>query len=529
MLRGFQNLLSTQSTRTLATTAATLGCCHHDSGVFAAAVTNAEGPDAQPLKDVRTVAPPSPPTSPTSPLTTDYGFDVKATNVTFGRGTRFEVGGLVSRVVDAAGKKRAGKARVGVFTDKRVGGLEGTQDVVSALADAGLEVVLYDEVACEPTDGSFMAAGAWVGENKCDAYVSIGGGSVMDTAKAGMVYGFYPHPEGFFGYINKPLGVGDTPPGSLPPHIAIPTTSGTGSETTGFAICDVISLKAKTALASKALVPLHAVVDPAFCDSLTPEIICASGYDVLCHAMESYTARPYHMRATEEGATPGTHVRPLNQGSNPIADIGCVRALELAAAHLLPAVVEEGNTSARDGMMLASTVVGTAMGNAGTAAPHGLSYPVSAFSVEGDYIPGEGYPPAALLPHGQSVMMTAPSVFEHQAAADPHRHAQIAGLLSSAASQRGTPHASGASPAELAGLADSDPAAVGEILRTELVAIMRASGITPSGLAAIGVTNDHIPGFVERALPQKRVLDNAPFPVDAHNLTTIYQNSLSYW
>ncbi|KNC51894.1 iron-containing alcohol dehydrogenase [Thecamonas trahens ATCC 50062] len=445
------------------------------------------------MEDISGASPGSGPSGAENEIDVEYGFDVKANNVTFG--------------------------------------LETTADVIRALESAGHDVVVYDEVTVEPTDGSFLAAGEWVAETKAAAYVSVGGGSVMDTTKAGIVYGMYPHRDGFYGYINKPMGSGDSPSGLLAPHIAVPTTSGTGSETTGFAVCDVIERNTKTALASKALIPVHAVVDPAFCDSLTPEIICASGYDVLCHAMESYTARPYFMRAVDAGTTPATHDRPLNQGANPIADIGCIRALELCAQYLVRAVTDADDVAARDGMMLASTVVGTAMGNAGTALCHGMSYPVSAFSAHGSHCPSpeSGYPDAPLLPHGMSVMMHAPAAFAYQVAADPGRHAAVTATLAQASAALGLRHATGVSQADLCAMAADDTLALGEVLSQELIAIMRATGVTPPGLSAVGITMNDIPGLVERALPQKRVLNNAPFAVSAADLSVIYEDSLNLW
>lgn len=201
----------------------------------------------------------------------------------------------------------------------------------------------------------------------------------------------------------------------LKPHIACPTTSGTGAECTGFAVFDLIKMGSKTGLGHKYLIPSMAIIDPDFTDSLPAAVVAASGFDVLSHALESYTARPYNARPLPSGTTPLNMVRPIHQGSNPYSDFGCLEALKLCGQYLVRAVNDPTDKEARSQMLFAATLAGVSMGNAGTQIPHGLSYPVSGLGIYGKYHPGptSGYPPQApIIPHGFSVMLHAPSVCE---------------------------------------------------------------------------------------------------------------------
>jgi alcohol dehydrogenase class IV len=225
----------------------------------------------------------------------DGAFSIDASSLVFGRGSLGEVG-------DHA--RALGIRRAALFTDRVVASFEHVGIAKRSLEAAGVDVAVYDEVTIEPTDASFLAAARFASEGRFDGYVSVGGGSVIDTCKAASLYATYP--ADFLAYVNKPAGAGEPVPGPLPPHIACPTTCGTGSETTGIAVCDVLALEAKTGIASRRLRPSLAVVDPACTRTLPSSVVAASGFDVLCHALESYTARPHHTRprATPASARP---------------------------------------------------------------------------------------------------------------------------------------------------------------------------------------------------------------------------------
>ena len=293
--------------------------------------------------------------------------------------------------------------RVALFSDAGVARLPFFDTARRSLASAGLDVVTYTDVRVEPTDVSFQDAARFAAEAKPDGYVSVGGGSVIDTAKAANLYA--THPADFLAYVNKPVGEGEPVPGPLTPHIACPTTSGTGSEVTGMAIFDLLAMEAKTGIASPALRPTEALIDPDCTDSLPGEVVACSGLDVLSHALESYTARPHTRRAVSDPP----NLRPMSQGANPWSDLGCREALRLLGGHLERAVNDPSDREAREQTMWAATLAGIAFGNAGVHIPHAMAYAVA--GQVRDFHPA-GYPgPESLVPHGMAVIVNAPSVF----------------------------------------------------------------------------------------------------------------------
>jgi alcohol dehydrogenase class IV len=422
----------------------------------------------------------------------DGAFTVDASRVTFGRGCLAEVG-------DRAGA--LGLRRVALFSDAGVAGLPIFAKTRDSLVAAGLDVVAYTDVHVEPTDASFRDAANFAQECNPDGYVSLGGGSVIDTCKAANLYATYP--ADFLTYVNAPVGESEPVPGPLKPHIACPTTAGTGSEVTGIAIFDYLSLSAKTGIASHALRPAEALVDPDCTASLPPEVVASAGLDVLSHALESYTARPYVQRRAPERPS----LRPMSQGANPWSDLGCREALRVLGQYLERAVDDASDSEAREQMMWAATLAGIAFGNAGVHAPHGMAYAVA--GLVRDFRPS-GYPPdEPLVPHGMAVILNAPSSFRFTAEVSPERHLEGARLLG--ADTRG---------------AGADDA--GEVLGDELIRIMRAVRM-PNGLSAVGYTEDDVNALTEGAFPQQRLLQNAPREMTKPVLTDLFRHAMRYW
>ena len=422
----------------------------------------------------------------------DGAFTVDASRVTFGRGCLAEVGDRV---------RALGLRRVALFTDTVVAALPVFAKTRDSLVAAGVDVVAYTDVHVEPTDASFRDAARFAQECDADGYVSLGGGSVIDTCKAANLYA--THPADFLAYVNAPIGEGKAVPGPLRPHIACPTTAGTGSEVTGIAIFDLVSLKAKTGIASHALRPTEALVDPDCTASLPPEVVASAGLDVLSHALESYTARPYLRRRAPERPSQ----RPMSQGANPWSDLGCREALRLLGQFLERATNDASDREAREQMMWAATLAGIAFGNAGVHAPHGMAYAVA--GLVRDFRPG-GYPAdEPLVPHGMAVILNAPSSFRFTAAANPERHLEGARLLG--ADTRG------------AGIEDA-----GEVLAGELIRIMRAVGM-PNGLGGVGYTDDDAAALTEGAYPQQRLLQNAPREMTKPVLADLFRQAMRYW
>ena len=419
----------------------------------------------------------------------ESAFAVDISSIVFGPGVLKEAG----QHAKALGMKRAA-----LFTDKRVGALAHVADALASLRAVGVDVAVYDEVKVEPTDESFRAAALFASEGRFDGYVSVGGGSVIDTCKAANLYA--NHPAEFLDYVNAPIGAGRPVPGPLKPHIACPTTCGTGSECTGIAVFDLVERKVKTGIASKRLRPSLALVDPTTTYSLPKNVVAASGFDVLSHALESYTARPYTMRKAG-GA------RPMSQGANPWSDVGCEAALRKLGTHLVRAVSDAGDREARDAMMYAATLAGIAFGNSGVHVPHGMSYSVA--GLVRDFRP-DGYPKEdPMVPHGMSVIVNAPSVFRFTAEACPERHLRGAEWLG----------------ADTRGAEEKD---AGELLAKHLIRLMRDTGI-PNGVGGVGYREEDVPALSEGAFAQQRLLTNAPRDIHRGDLEQLFRGAMRYW
>jgi hydroxyacid-oxoacid transhydrogenase len=422
----------------------------------------------------------------------DDAFSVDASNITFGPGCLREAGEVA---------KSLGISRIGMFTDSTVAGTEHVATVLASLETAGIDVASYDDVRVEPTDQSFGAAVKFANDANVDGFISVGGGSVIDTTKAANLYS--THPADLLAYVNAPIGLGTPVPGPLKPHIACPTTSGTGSECTGIAVFDLLEMRAKTGIASKTLRPSRALIDPNCTATLPANVVAASGFDVLSHALESYTARPYSQRLA--AASPS--LRPSSQGSNPWSDLGCAEALRLIGLFLERGVADANDTEARHQLMWASTLAGIAFGNAGCHAPHGMSYSVS--GLVRDFCP-DGYPAGEpMVPHGMSVIVNSPSVFRHTSTGRPERHLDGAGWLG-------------------ADIRDIGPNEAGPVLAERVIELMQATDM-PNGLSGVGYSLADVDDLVEGSLPQRRLLDNAPIDIDREMLTTLYEGALSYW
>ncbi len=422
----------------------------------------------------------------------DEAFSVDASSITFGRGVLAEAG-------DNA--QARGIERNALMTDRGLAATPHGETVRTSLSEAGVDVVVYDAVRVEPIDESFLAAARFAQDGKFDGFISVGGGSVIDTAKAANLFSTYP--AEFLTYVNAPIGGGQPVPGPLKPHNACPTTSGTGSECTGIAVFDLIAMRAKTGIVSRRLRPALALVDPNTTATLPDRVVAASAFDVLSHALESYTAVPYSMRKAP--ARPS--LRPMSQGANPWSDLGCGEALRLLGRYLVRGVSDAGDEQAREQLMWASTLAGVAFGNAGCHAPHGMSYSVS--GLVRDFCPA-GYPQdTPIVPHGMSVIVNAPSVFRFTSPACPERHLTGAGWL-------------GADPR---GASEED---AGEVLSGQIISLMKATEI-PNGLTGVGYGNEDIPALTEGAYPQRRLLENAPRDISKDDLAGLFENAMAYW
>jgi hydroxyacid-oxoacid transhydrogenase len=318
----------------------------------------------------------------------------------------------------------------------------------------------------------------------------------MDTAKVADL--IVSHPAPVMEYVNPPIGGGRRPAAPLRPHLALPTTSGTGSEATTVAVLDIPELRVKTGISHRYLRPAQAIVDPELARTATREVTASSGLDVICHAAESLLSRPYDRRPRP--ATPDE--RPPYQGANPVADVWSAKALEYGGRFLRRAVADPDDVEARGSMMLAATMAGVGFGSAGVHIPHACAYPIAGLRHE--YQP-PGYPDDhPFVPHGHSVIVTAPAAFRFTYRAMPERHEHAATLLT------------------------GKPATGRDALPDALLDLMRDVG-APSGIAELGYGEDDIPALVESALKQQRLLVIAPREAGADDLAEILRTSLRNW
>jgi hydroxyacid-oxoacid transhydrogenase len=416
-------------------------------------------------------------------------FTMEATPVKFGRGASAEAGWEL---------RRLGVRRAMLVTDPGVAALGHPERIKKLIEAEGIEVVLYDRARVEPTIDSFQDAVDHALEHEVDGFVSVGGGSSIDTAKAANLVSTHPAPV--LDYVNRPFGEGKKPPSPLRPHLAIPTTSGTGSEATTVAVLDIPGRRAKTGISHRYLRPTQALVDPDLSRSLPPEVTSSTGLDVVCHAAESFLSKPFDTR--ERPDSPDD--RPPYQGSNPIADVWSAKALEFGGRYLRRAVAGGDDLEARGFMMLAATMAGVGFGSAGVHIPHSCAYPIA--SVKHSYQP-PGYPDDhPFVPHGHSVIVTAPAAFRFTYDAMPDRHHRVAELLA-------------AKP-----IGDPGPDTLPGILR----ALMHDVG-APRGVAELGYTEDDIADLAAGALAQERLLAVAPRPVGEDDLRHIIAASMTNW
>jgi hydroxyacid-oxoacid transhydrogenase len=427
----------------------------------------------------------------------EYAFEMAASSIRFGAGVTREVG---MDLVDL------GARNVLVVTDPQLRNLEPVARVLESLESARVPFLVYDRVRVEPTDESFLDAIAFGQAGRSgepfDAIVAVGGGSTIDTAKAVNLYVTHP-PSDFLDYVNPPIGKGLPVPGPVKPLIAIPTTAGTGSETTGVSIFDLTRMHAKTGIASRRLKPAIGLLDPDNTRSLPPAVAASSGLDILSHAIESYTALPFAERPRPDRPL----LRPAYQGSNPISDLWALESLRMVAQYIVRVFDDPGDDEARANMLLAASYAGMGFGNAGVHLPHGMSYPVSGM-VRGYTAPGyvSNHP---LVPHGFSVILNAPAVFRYTATANPDRHLRAAEALG----------------AKVSGARASD---AGRILADRITWFMQRLQ-TPNGLRAVGYTPADIPRLVEGTLPQHRVTKLSPRAAGTGELSAMFEEAMVAW
>ncbi len=419
----------------------------------------------------------------------DTIFQMTGSTVRFGAGATREVG---ADFVDL------GCRRVLAIIDAAVLHRYPGQAALESLRSAGVNFDVFSRVHCEPTDASFQEAIAAASSAAFDGFLAVGGGSTIDTAKAANLYATWP--ADFTEYVNPTLGRGVTPPGPLKPLIAVPTTAGTGSETTAVAVFDFERERVKTGIANRFLRPTLGILDPENTRTCPKAVAASTGLDVLSHALESFTARPYLDR--ERPARPS--LRSAYQGANPISDVWALEALRILAECLPRVYADASDDDARGRMLLAASYAGVGFGNAGVHLPHAMAYPVAG-QIE-HYRPAGYATDHAMVPHGTSVIVHTPAVCRLTAPAAPERHLRAAEALG-------------------ADVRDVPLSSAGDVLAERVLHFMRVTD-QPMGLTAFGYTDADIPRLVEGTLVQARLLKLSPINPTPAVLAQLFRESL---
>jgi alcohol dehydrogenase class IV len=416
-------------------------------------------------------------------------FTLEATQLKFGPGAAEELGWELNRL---------GLKRVILVADPALHEFGVIDRIEAIIAQAGVAFSRFEDIRVEPTLESFGRAVDFCTANPAEGFVALGGGSTIDTAKVANLISV--HGGQIMDYVNPPIGGGKKPPSALKPLICLPTTSGSGSEATTVAILDIPDLRVKTGISHRHLRPTLAIVDPELARSTPAGVTAAAGLDVFCHAVESYISKPYNQRPRPNSPDE----RPPYQGSNPVADIWSLKAIEFSGRFLRRAVADGDDTEARGTMMLGATMAGIGFGTAGVHIPHACAYPIA--GIKHSYHAAGYARHYGFVPHGYSVIVTAAAAFRYTYYSAPEKHIAAAELLLGHAVENPGP--------------ESLPAAI--------IDLMRDVG-APSGVAELGYDEADIPAIIEGAMRQTRLLAGAPKDVTRQVLERILLESMHNW
>ncbi|ADD04124.1 putative oxidoreductase (iron-containing alcohol dehydrogenase family) [Natrialba magadii ATCC 43099] len=371
-----------------------------------------------------------------------------------------------------------------VVTDTELRDAGIVDDALESVPDT-ITVTVFDGVEPDPDVEIYRAAIATVASHDPDAVVGIGGGSSLDVAKAaGALAG---SDQDVLEYVAPPIGEGEPVPASETTVIAVPTTAGTGSESSPAVVVSLPDRELKVGISSRHLYPELAVVDPLVTVSLPPAITAASGMDALTHAIEAYTTRRYDAKADPDSAGQ----RPDYGGRTPVTDLYAEKAIDLIGQNLRRAVDNGVDVEARRALSLGSLLAGIAFTNAGLGATHAMAYPVA----------GENH-----TPHGVTVAVLLPHVMRYNASSAFERYAHIAELLGE----------------NTDGMSDRDAA---DRAGAAVEALSSDIGL-PDGLSELGVAEDDIPHLAEKTTDIERLLVGNPRRVDQAALEEIFEAAL---
>lgn len=278
-----------------------------------------------------------------------------------------------------------------IVTDRGLSATSLPSRVSEVLSDAGIDHGLFSEVEPDPTTTVVDRIATLAVERHHDGVIGLGGGSAMDAAKAAAAAAVARVP------VAELVGPGKLESDPLP-IVAIPTTSGTGSEVTQFAVLSDLTAGAKVSLSSMRLMPAFAVLEPDLTTGLPPALTASTGLDALGHATESYGS----------------------VWNNPVSEGMALHAISLVGEHLRTAVHKPGDRIARAGMLAASCIAELAANSTRLGLAHALAVPLGA---------------THHIPHGVGVAMVLRPMAAFNEEAEPARYARVTAMLDPAASR----------------------------------------------------------------------------------------------
>jgi alcohol dehydrogenase len=344
----------------------------------------------------------------------------------FGVGSRHRVGYYARNMM---------AQRVLIVSDPGVIAAGWVKDVQDDLTEAGIEWVVFHDLTPNPKDHEVMAGAAFYARERCDVIVAVGGGSVLDCAKAiGIVHSNGGSVLAFEGVDQVAI------PG--PPLICIPTTSGTAADISQFCIIVNSPARYKMAIISKTVIPDVALIDPETTTTMDPYLTACTGLDALTHAIEAY----------------------VSTANSPMSDVHAVAAIGLIWRNLEEAVTQPQAMPARENMLLGSLHAGLAFSNASLGAVHAMAHSL------GGYLD---------LPHGECNALLLDHVVRFNMATAAGRYSQIGQAMG----------------LEMNGLSESQRV---RLITEELARMRQRLGIADT-LRSRGVTGSDIPELAKHA------------------------------
>lgn len=383
-----------------------------------------------------------------------------------------------------------------VISDDGVVGAGHVSRIVDHLRESGFEVDVWDDCEREPSTDNVESCIEFVreeaGADGYDFYVGVGGGSVMDVAKATRVV--IANGGELLDYVAEPTGKGEPLTESGEPLVLLPTTAGTGSEISPVTILSVEDQEIKEGISSNHVRADVAVVDPTLTTTLPPDLTAETAMDALGHAVEGYTTHRFDglLRASDPGA------RPVYAGRTDLTEMFSERAITLLSENVRAAVNNGDDLAARTAMAKGALFGAIAGLTAGASLCHAMAYPV-----------GNRYHTY----HGETIAALTPaSTLGYNVSSDPDRYAAVAALLG----------------VDTQGMRTQEAA---RAAREEHVALQRDLGVLPSGLAELaGIGEEDIDWLASRTVEtQQRLLRCNPRPVTEEDVADVFRDALHNW